>query len=124
MHLRLDKWLKTARIFKTRAKATAACASGRVKINGVSAKAHRPPGLNDRIEIRFSDWTRVLIVKQLLDKPVSKETARQMFEDVSEPRKSADIVERLLTATPIEREKGKGRPTKRERRHMDRVRRR
>ena len=122
MNIRLDKWLQIARIFKTRSKATEACNRGRVLVNGFASKPHRPPAIDDRIEIKQGDWTRIVIVKELRDKSVSKEIAAGMFEDLSPPRPQMDRIDRIMRQGTEFREKGKGRPTKRERREIDRLR--
>lgn len=119
MSVRIDKWLNAARIFKTRSKATEACAANRIKVNGLPAKPHRPVLLEDQIEVRFGDWTRILIVKGIAEKPIPKAAARELFEDRSPPRPQLDPIDRILRQAPVEREKGKGRPTKRERRQIE-----
>jgi ribosome-associated heat shock protein Hsp15 len=120
MSVRLDKWLQVARVFKTRTQATHAVDLNRVKVNGQTAKPHRNLVPGDRIEVEIGDWTRVLIVKELRDKPVSKEEARTLFEDQSPPRPESDPIQRLLRRPPIQREAGAGRPTKKDRRDMER----
>lgn len=122
MNVRLDKWLQIARIFKTRSKATEACGLGRVAVNGHPAKPHRNPAVDDRIEIRFGDWTRVIIVKELREKSVAKAVAETLYEDLSPPRPKLDKIDRIMRQGTEYREKGKGRPTKRERREIDRLR--
>ena len=119
MSVRLDKWLKVARIFKTRSKATQACTANRVKVNGTTAKPHRSVLLEDQVEVRFGDWTRILIVKGIADKPISKAAARELFEDRSPPRPQLDPIDRIMRQSPEQREKGKGRPTKRDRRQIE-----
>jgi ribosome-associated heat shock protein Hsp15 len=120
MSVRLDKWLQVARVFKTRSQATHAVDLNRVRVNGQSAKPHRNLAAGDRIEVEIGEWTRVLIVKELRDKPVSKEEARTLYEDQSPPRLEADPFARLLRRPPAQREPGAGRPTKKERRDMER----
>jgi ribosome-associated heat shock protein Hsp15 len=120
MSVRLDKWLHVARVFKTRTQATHAVDLNRVRVNGQSAKPHRNLVPGDRIEVEIGEWTRVLIVKELRDKPVSKEEARTLFEDLSPPRPEADPWLRLTRRPPVLREKGAGRPTKKERRDIER----
>jgi ribosome-associated heat shock protein Hsp15 len=120
MSVRLDKWLQVARVFKTRTQATHAVDLNRVKVNGQTAKPHRNLVPGDRIEVEIGDWTRVLIVKELRDKPVSKEEARTLFEDQSPPRPDSDPLQRLLRRPPVQREAGAGRPTKKDRRDMER----
>lgn len=120
MSVRLDKWLQVARVFKTRSQATHAVDLNRVKVNGQHAKPHRNLNPGDKVEVEIGDWTRVLIVKELRDKPVSKEEARTLFEDQSPPRPESDPIQRLLRRPPVVRDKGAGRPTKKDRREMDR----
>lgn len=120
--VRLDKWLQVARVFKTRSKATHACNLSRVRVNGATAKAHRRLALDDRVEIELGDWTRVLVVKELHDRPLPKAEAARIFEDLSLPRPRLDELERLRRRRPVVREKGAGRPSKKERRELDRLR--
>lgn len=123
MQVRVDKWLQVARVFKTRSQATKACTLGRVRVNGQVAKPHRSLALEDRVEIELRDWTRVLIVRELRDRPLAKAEASRLFEDLSPPRPVPDPIERMLRAPPERREAGSGRPTKKDRRDMDRWRR-
>jgi ribosome-associated heat shock protein Hsp15 len=120
MSVRLDKWLQVARMYKTRTKATDACDLGRVKVNGQPAKPHRALAPGDRIELLQGDWERVLIVKELRDKPVPKAEAAALYEDQSPPRPVLDPLERLMRRPPVLRDAGAGRPTKKERRDMER----
>ena len=121
MSVRLDKWLHVACVFKTRSQATHAVDLNRVRVNGQAVKPHRNLVLGDRIEVVQGDWTRILVVKELRDKSVSKEEARTLYEDLSPPRPEADPLKRLLLRPPALREKGAGRPTKKERRDMERL---
>lgn len=118
--VRLDKWLSVARVFKTRSQATRACTLGRVRVNAATAKPHRNLAVDDRIEVDLRDWTRILIVKELRDRPLPKAEAARLYEDLSPPRPVLDPLERLLRQKPARRERGAGRPTKRERRDLDR----
>ena len=119
MSVRLDKWLQVARMFKTRSQATHAVDLNRVRVNGQTAKPHRNLAPGDRIEVQVGDWTRILIVKELRDKPVSKEEARTLYEDQSPPRPESDPMARFLRRPPALREAGAGRPTKKDRRDME-----
>ena len=121
MTVRLDKWLQVARVFKTRSQATRACALGRVRVGGAVAKAHRKVSVEDRIEVRQRGRTRVLQVKELRNKPVPKAQARTLYEDLSvEPlRNPADPFGGMQPPARTV----KGRPTKRDRRRIDRWRR-
>ena len=119
--VRVDKWLQVARVFKTRSQATRACNLGRVSVNSVRAKPHRPLSLEDKVEIEITrDWTRVLVVKKLESKTLPKAMAREVYDDESPPRPELDRIQRLMRRRPVEREKGSGRPTKRDRRRLER----
>ncbi|HXU34063.1 MAG TPA: RNA-binding S4 domain-containing protein [Thermoanaerobaculia bacterium] len=122
MSVRLDKWLQVARMFKTRTQATHACELGRIQVNGQNAKAHRHLSLGDRVELVQGDWQRILIVRELVDRPVPKAEAAALFEDLSPPRPEleTDPIRRLGRRPPALREAGAGRPTKRDRRDIER----
>ncbi len=122
MGVRLDKWLQVARAFKTRSQATRACTLSRVRVNGVIAKAHKQLAIDDRIEVEKGNWLRVFVVKELRDKPLPKAEAARLFEDLSPPPPPKDSLERLLRSKPVHRERGMGRPTKRDRREIERLR--
>lgn len=120
MSVRIDKWLFVARIYKTRSLAQEACERSRVTVNGVSVKPHRQLALGDRIEAEVArDWSRVVVVRELAEKTVAKAEVPRLFEDLSPPRPAADPLARLLRRPPVQREKGAGRPTKKERRELD-----
>lgn len=120
--VRLDKWLQVARVFKTRSQATKACTLSRVRVNGDTVKPHRNVRIGDRIEIEVEvgDWTRVLEVHELADKPVPKARARELYLDHSPPRPH-DPLARLMRQAPVKRERGAGRPTKKERRQIEKL---
>ena len=115
MQVRLDKWLQVARAFKTRSQATRACNLSRVRVNDQVVKPHRLVAIGDKVEIEIRDWTRVLVVRELRDKPLPKAEAPRLFEDLSPPRPKLDPWLRLTR-----REPGAGRPTKKQRREMER----
>ena len=120
--MRLDKWLQVARVFKSRSQAGRACGLGRVRVNGGPAKAHRIVVVGDRIETEKGRQPVVLIVRELRDRPVPKAEAKLLYEDLSPPPPPADPVGRFLRRPPALREAGLGRPTKRERRRINRLR--
>jgi ribosome-associated heat shock protein Hsp15 len=119
MSVRLDKWLHVARMFKTRTQATHACELSRIQVNGQPAKAHRHLAPGDRIELAQGDWDRILIVKELKDRPVPKAEAASLYEDQSPPKPASDPLARLMRRPPAQRDPGAGRPTKKERREME-----
>lgn len=121
MSVRLDKWLQVARMFKTRSLAARACTLSRVRLGGQDAKPHRSVAVGDRIEIeRPGGWTQVIVVRELRDRPVAKAEAARLYDDESPPRPVLSAFERLMKRPPVVRDPGKGRPTKKERRELER----
>jgi ribosome-associated heat shock protein Hsp15 len=120
MPVRIDKWLQVARMFKTRSLATHACELGRVRVNGSVVKAHRHLAVGDRVEVTVGDWQRVLVVRELRDRPLPKAQVPSLYEDLSPPRPQPDPLERLMRRPPAARAPGSGRPTKKERREIER----
>jgi ribosome-associated heat shock protein Hsp15 len=120
MDVRLDKWLQVARAFKTRTQATRACTLGRVAVNGARAKPHKSLAVGDRVEITRGPWIQVLEVRELRDRPLPKAEAARIYTDLSPPRPEPAPLQRLLRRPPVQREKGAGRPTKKERRELER----
>lgn len=119
LEVRIDKWLQVARVFKTRSQANRACNLGRVRVDGQDAKSHRRLSIGERVEVDFGEWTRVLEVKVLRDKPVRKDLAAALYEDHSPPKPQLDEMEKLMRRAPAKRERGSGRPTKKQRRDME-----
>jgi ribosome-associated heat shock protein Hsp15 len=118
--VRVDKWLHVARVYKTRTLAAKACELSRVRVNGGAVKPHRELKLGDRVEAEVTpDWTRVLVVRELADKTLPKAEVPRLFEDLSPPRPGPDPYERALRRPPVLRDKGAGRPTKKQRRAID-----
>lgn len=123
MAVRVDKWLWSVRVFKTRSAANDACASGRVRVNGEIAKPATKLTVGDTLEIRRRDDLRVLEVVALLDKRVSASLAAEAIIDRSPPpvEQPADPIGDMI-AVAGRRERGAGRPTKKDRRQMDKMR--
>ena len=108
---RIDTWLKHVCLFKHRVDATEACRGGHVKVNGQRVKPAAPVRENDAVEFYAGETFRRVIVKIVPDAQQSKELGRTMYVD------ETPVVERI--EVPHFRERGSGRPTKRERRDMD-----
>ncbi|MEV8254178.1 RNA-binding S4 domain-containing protein [Rhodoglobus sp. NPDC076762] len=115
--VRVDSWLWAVRVYKTRSQATAACRAGHVKIGGTSVKAAQPVRIGDQVRIRIAGFDRILVVKQTIVKRVSAVTAAESYIDETPPPPSRE--ERAFA--PL-RDRGAGRPTKRERREIDKLR--
>ncbi len=115
---RVDQWLWSVRLTKTRADAAAACKGGRVEINGKPAKAATKVQLEDRIDARLAGRERKVVVSRVISKRVGAAIAVECFVDHSPPPP-----ERLPeVAVFAERDRGAGRPTKRDRRKIDELR--
>jgi ribosome-associated heat shock protein Hsp15 len=117
---RLDKWLWSVRVFKTRPLATAACRAGHVMINDLEAKPGRDVHVGETIVVRVGVITRTLKVTGL---PRSRLAAKQLPEYLTDLTPAAEY-ERAKQAGiehMLARERGKGRPTKKDRRDMGRL---
>lgn len=112
---RIDRWLWAVRVYKTRTDATRACAGGHVAVGGRSVKPAHQVRIGDRVRARVGDRERVLEVERIIDKRVGAAIAAECFAD-----HSPAPTERALQALFGAREPGTGRPTKRERRQIER----
>jgi ribosome-associated heat shock protein Hsp15 len=112
-HVRVDRWLWAVRLFKTRGDATDACRGGHVRVNGRTAKAATTVVAGDQVVVRAHGVERIVEVRQLLEKRVSPSLAADSYIDRTPPPPPRE-------ARVAERERGAGRPTKRERRQLDR----
>ncbi|WP_344067027.1 RNA-binding S4 domain-containing protein [Microbacterium pumilum] len=114
---RVDAWLWAVRVYKTRSAATTACRAGHVRVNGDRAKAAQPVRPGDELRVRISGFDRILVVRQPISKRVGAVQAAAALDDQTPPPPP-----RELTAFVPIRDRGAGRPTKRERRDIDRLR--
>ena len=114
---RVDVWLWAVRLYKTRSAATGACRGGHVRVNRAAAKASTQVKVGDRVEA-FVERERILEVVVPIDKRVGAAVAATCLIDHSPP---APVIRRQPPM--FIRERGTGRPTKRERRDLDRLRR-
>lgn len=120
MTVRVDKWLWAVRVHKTRTSATAACNAGRVRVNGEVAKPATKINIGDMVETRRGDRTIAYRVTRLIEKRVGASKAQECFDDHSPPAPPRSDPMPLPPGGA--RERGSGRPTKRERRQLDRLR--
>ena len=122
--VRIDKWLWCTRVFKTRASANDACSTGRVRLNDEPAKPASKVKIGDTISVRRKDRTVIVEVVQLLEKRVGAALAAEAMTDKSPPAperpRRGEVV---LDAQVARRERGTGRPTKRDRREIEKFRR-
>ena len=114
---RVDAWLWAIRIYKTRSAATTACRAGHVRVNGDRAKAAQPVRPGDELRVRIAGFDRILIVKKTIVKRVGAVLAAEAVDDQTPPPPPREMV----AMVPV-RDRGAGRPTKRERRDIDKLR--
>ncbi|MFV0458957.1 MAG: RNA-binding S4 domain-containing protein [Actinomycetales bacterium] len=114
---RIDAWLWAVRVYKTRSAATAACRAGHVRVNDERVKAAHPVRPGDTVRVRVHGLERVLVVRQTLTKRVGAPVAATAMDDLT----PAPPPKEERPAVPT-RERGAGRPTKRDRRRLDRLR--
>jgi ribosome-associated heat shock protein Hsp15 len=115
---RVDVWLWSVRIYKSRSAATDACRGGHVKVNGAAAKPAHVVRVGDRVTAYAHGLERALEVVRVIDKRVGAPIAAECLIDHSPPLPPREFVPR-----PMFRDPATGRPTKRERRQLDRFRR-
>jgi ribosome-associated heat shock protein Hsp15 len=114
---RIDQWLWSTRLTKTRSDAASACRAGHVKVNGKTAKPSSPVRVGDRVEARLGKRERIVEVAQVVVKRVGASIAAGCYVDYSAPPP-----ERPADLAFAARDRGAGRPTKRDRRRIDRLR--
>jgi ribosome-associated heat shock protein Hsp15 len=117
--VRLDKWLWAVRVFKTRSLATAACQAGHVKIGGQRVKPARVPHPGETIIVQVGEITRTLKVVAVLEQRVGAALVPRYAEDLTPPQEYAKRREPRVEPL-FHRPKGAGRPTKRDRRLLER----
>jgi ribosome-associated heat shock protein Hsp15 len=122
--MRLDKWLWAARFFKTRSHASSEVDGGHVEVNGERAKPAKQIKVGDELRIRLNQFTHVVLVRGLSDRRGPASIARTLYEETEASRLERERLaeQRRLAPTPSYEEGG--RPTKRDRRDMSRVKRR
>ncbi len=123
--IRLDKWLKIARIFKTRSQAAEACNQGKVKVNEQAAKAAKLLKIGDSIVVKLKARNRRLDVLEIVDRSIKAADARLLYhehEPTPEEKEAEDIRKLFYQASKLHHPKYKGRPTKKVRRDMNKFR--
>jgi ribosome-associated heat shock protein Hsp15 len=114
---RVDAWVWAVRLAKTRSAATAACRAGHIHVNGERAKAAQPVHIGDEVRLRNTDVERTVRVARLVVKRVGASVAAECLVDLTPPPPPREEVAAVIT-----RERGAGRPTKRDRRELERLR--
>lgn len=115
---RIDKWLWASRIYKTRTLAADACKNGRITINGAQAKPSRTVKPGDEVGVKKSPITYTFRVKQCIEKRVGAKLVPDVLENITSPDQY-ELLEMSRISGFIDRQRGTGRPTKKDRRALD-----
>jgi ribosome-associated heat shock protein Hsp15 len=112
----VDSWIWSVRLARTRSAASAACRAGHVRVNGVRVKPAHVIRAGDEVRLRQDGYERVVVVVQVIAKRVGAPVAAECYIDNSPPRPPREEV-----APVAVRDRGAGRPTKRERRSIEKL---
>ncbi|MBK7215170.1 MAG: RNA-binding S4 domain-containing protein [Bacteroidales bacterium] len=118
--LRVDKWLWEVRLFKTRSQATDACKAGKIKMDGQNIKPAKDLKIGDVIIVSLNPLFKTVKVKQFPKSRLGAKLVPDYMEDLT-PQEEYDRVKLIETANAENRDRGAGRPTKKSRRMIDRL---
>lgn len=116
--VRIDKYLWAIRVFKTRSKAADACKKGRVQINDTEVKPAKDVSPGDEVFIRIKTMMKTIRVVKVIEQRVSASLAAECFEDLT-PQEEYDKLKKMNELNSEWRDRGAGRPTKKERRQIE-----
>lgn len=116
LKVRIDKWLWAARFFKTRSMATQAVDGGKVHCNGERIKPARAAHVGDELQIRQGPYEITVLVRALSERRGPASEAALLYEETPESVAARAVLREQLKAEPVFEQKG--RPTKRDRRHI------
>ena len=118
--MRVDKWLWNVRIFKSRSKATDACKKGRIRIGENAVKPSTLVKVGDKLDVRKDGFFLEFLINELIPRRVSATLAQPCYDNITPEEELSKFKDWFVGKAPAERrEKGAGRPTKRERREID-----
>ncbi|MGH7564054.1 MAG: RNA-binding S4 domain-containing protein [Gemmatimonadota bacterium] len=120
--VRVDRWLWAARWFKTRRLATDAVTGGKVHLNGRRVKPANDVRAGDEVRIRKGPYTFTIVVQAVSERRGPAKEARSLYEETEESATARELRRIQMRDMPVPTYEGKGRPTKRERRELDRAR--
>lgn len=115
---RIDKWLWATRIFKTRTIAADACKNGRIAVNGVNVKPSRMVKEGDTVSVRKPPVTYSFKILKTIEQRVGAKILPEIYENVTSPDQY-ELLEMTRISGFVDRARGTGRPTKKDRRQMD-----
>lgn len=116
--LRIDKWLWAVRVFKTRTLAAEACKKNQISISGVNVKPSRIVAIGDIVVVKTPEMVKSYLVKGLLGKRQSAKVVVDFVENIT-PQEEIDKARAQRLVMPVYREHGLGRPSKKDRRDME-----
>ncbi len=116
--LRIDKYLWAIRLFKTRSLATEACKAGRVKLEGNNIKASHEVKVGETYQVSKGPERKIVKVTGLLENRGDYQTAIRFYEDITPPEQTPGF-QSMFHSPVLRRDRGAGRPTKRDRREID-----
>jgi ribosome-associated heat shock protein Hsp15 len=119
--IRLDRWLWAARLFKTRAQASDAITGGKVHVNGTRAKPAKLVQINDVIRVRKSPFEFQLTVRAVSERRGRPADAAVLYDESPDGKRTRERLAQQLRLAPPPGYTGKGRPTKKERRRIERL---
>jgi len=118
--LRIDKWLWCARLFKTRSLAADACKGGKVRIGNATVKPSHEVRQGDEIQVQIEQLHKVVRVKTLVNNRVPAKQVIEVYEDVT-PKEEYERIEFMRAYKSEWRDRGAGRPTKKDRRMIEKL---
>ena len=119
--VRLDKWLWAARFYKTRSLASEAVAGGKVQVNGDRAKRARSLVVGDEVRVRQGPYEFLVVVRALSDRRGPASVAAELYQERPESRAAREAMALQLKTLHAAFVPEKGRPTKRDRRDLERL---
>ena len=122
--VRLDKWLWAARFYKTRGLSADAIDAGKLEVNGERAKRARLVQAGDKVRIRIGPYEHVITIKDVSDRRGSAPVAQALYEEEAESKKAREVMAAHVRAMNANTGYESGRPTKKDRREIERLRRR
>jgi len=120
--VRLDKWLWAARFYKTRALSADAIESGKIEVNGDRSKRSRLVQAGDRLRIRNGPYEHIIEVRRVSERRGSASIAAELYEETAESKKAREAMSAHVRAMNANTGYDTGRPTKKDRREIERLR--
>ena len=119
--MRIDKWLWHIRAYRTRSKSSSACRAGKVRLNGQVVKPAALVKPGDAVELQYPRFKRSIEVVALLPRRVKYAKAVEYYRDLTPPNEYGRLKKQSMAQSLMQRERGSGRPTKKDRRKLDRM---